>query len=58
VIGYEAAAKIAKRAYAENRPVFEVAMEMTTLGEKKLRKLLDPAAMTKGGIVVGGGGSG
>jgi fumarate hydratase class II len=58
VIGYEAAAQIAKRAYAENRPVFEVAMEMTTLGEKKLRKLLDPAAMTKGGIVAGGGDSG
>jgi fumarate hydratase class II len=58
VIGYEAAAQIAKRAYAENRPVLEVAMEMTTLGEKKLRKLLDPAAMTKGGIVAGGGGSG
>jgi fumarate hydratase class II len=56
VIGYEAAAKIAKRAYAENRPVFDVALEMTDLGEKKLRKLLDPAAMTKGGVVTGGGG--
>jgi fumarate hydratase class II len=58
VIGYEAAAKIAKRAYAENRPVLEVAMEMTGLGEKKLRKLLDPAAMTKGGNVAGGAGGG
>jgi fumarate hydratase class II len=56
VIGYEAAAKIAKRAYAENRPVLEVAMEMTDLGEKKLRKLLDPAALTKGGIGAGPGG--
>jgi fumarate hydratase class II len=56
VIGYEAAAKIAKRAYAENRPVFEVAMEMTDLGEKKLRKLLDPMALTKGGIGAGPGG--
>jgi len=50
VIGYEAAAKIAKRAYAENRPVLEVAMEMTDLGEKRLRKLLDPMALTKGGV--------
>jgi fumarate hydratase class II len=56
VIGYEAAAKIAKRAYNENRPVLEVAMEMTDLGEKRLRKLLDPAAMTKGGIGAAPGG--
>jgi fumarate hydratase class II len=56
VIGYEAAAKIAKRAYAENRPVLEVAIEMTDLGEKKLRKLLDPAVLTKGGIGAGPGG--
>jgi fumarate hydratase class II len=49
-IGYEAAAKIAKRAYAEGRPVLEVAKEMTRLSEKQLKKLLDPAALTKGGI--------
>src|SRR6188508_65045 len=55
VIGYEAAAKIAKRAYAEGRPVLEVAKEMTSLSEKQLRKLLDPAALTKGGIGSGGG---
>jgi len=58
VIGYEAAAKIAKRAYKEGRPVLEVAKEMTSLTEKQLRKLLDPAAMTKGGIVSGGGSGG
>ena len=56
VIGYEAAAAIAKRAYKEKRPVLEVAKEMTSLTEKQLRKLLDPAALTKGGIGVGGGG--
>jgi fumarate hydratase class II len=56
VIGYEAAAKIAKRAYQENRPVLEVALEMTDLGEKALRKLLDPVALTKGGIGAGPGG--
>lgn len=50
VIGYEKAAKIAKRAYAENRPVLEVALEDSGLTEKQLRKLLDPAALTKGGI--------
>ena len=50
VIGYEKGAAIAKRAYAENRPVIEVAMEMTELSEEELKKLLDPAALTKGGI--------
>ncbi|CAN5282167.1 class II fumarate hydratase [soil metagenome] len=50
VIGYEAAAKIAKRAYAEGRPVLDVAKEMTNLSEQQLRKLLDPKALTKGGI--------
>ncbi|TDX99336.1 class II fumarate hydratase [Thiohalophilus thiocyanatoxydans] len=50
VIGYEKGAAIAKRAYAENRPVIEVAMEMTDLSEAELKKLLDPAALTKGGI--------
>ncbi|MFT3805508.1 class II fumarate hydratase [Arenimonas sp.] len=56
VIGYEAAAAIAKRAYKENRPVLDVAVEMTGLPEKKLRGLLDPKALTRGGIGSGGGG--
>ncbi len=50
VIGYEKAAKIAKRAYAEGRPVLAVALEDSGLSEKQLRKLLDPAALTKGGL--------
>ncbi len=50
VIGYEAAAAIAKRAYAEGRPVLEVAKEMTSLDDVQLGKLLDPRALTKGGI--------
>jgi fumarate hydratase class II len=50
VIGYEKAAAIAKRAYKEQRPVFEVAREHSGLTEAQLRKLLDPAALTKGGI--------
>jgi fumarate hydratase class II len=58
VIGYEAAAAIAKRAYAEARPVLEVAVEMSGLPEAQLRKLLDPALLAKGGIhgKAGGGG--
>ena len=43
VIGYEKAAAIAKQAYAEGRPVLEVAAEMTDLGEQRLARLLDPA---------------
>jgi fumarate hydratase class II len=55
VIGYERAAAIAKRAYAEGRPVFDVALEMSGLGEDELRRLLDPAALTRGGLHGGGG---
>ncbi len=50
VIGYELGAKIAKTAYAEKRPVLEVALEMTDLPEDELRKLLDPKRLTQGGI--------
>ena len=58
IIGYEQAAKIAKRAYAEQRPVLEVALEDSGLPERELRRLLDPAGLTKGGIKAGAGGSG
>jgi fumarate hydratase class II len=50
VIGYERGAAIAKRAYSEGRPVLEVALEMTDLSEDALRRLLDPARLTEGGI--------
>jgi fumarate hydratase class II len=50
VIGYEKAAKIAKRAYAENRPVLAVALEDSGLPESRLRALLDPVDLTTGGI--------
>jgi fumarate hydratase, class II len=50
VIGYERAAAIAKRAYAERRPVLEVAIEMSGLDETQLRDLLDPARLTHGGV--------
>jgi fumarate hydratase class II len=58
VIGYEAAAKIAKRAYAEGRAVFEVALEDSGLPEQALRRLLDAAVLTKGGIGSGSASSG
>jgi fumarate hydratase class II len=50
VIGYENAAAIAKQAYRQNRPVLDVAREVTGMSDKKLRALLDPAALAKGGI--------
>ena len=50
IIGYEKAAAIAKRAYKEQRPVLEIAVEDSGLSEAELRRLLDPAALTLGGI--------
>jgi fumarate hydratase class II len=50
VIGYEQGAAIAKRAYAEGRAVLDVAAEMTGLSRAQLERLLDPLALTQGGI--------
>jgi len=50
VIGYELGAAVAKKAYADGRPVKEVAREMTDLSDEELDRLLDPAALTEGGI--------
>ena len=50
LIGYEKGAAIAKRAYAEGRPILDVAAEMTGLGRDELQALLDPKALTQGGI--------
>jgi fumarate hydratase, class II len=50
VIGYEKGAATAKKAYKEGRPILDVAKETTGLSEKELKKLLDPTALTKGGI--------
>ncbi|MFZ5637216.1 MAG: class II fumarate hydratase [Pseudomonadota bacterium] len=58
VIGYENAAAIAKQAYRERRPVFDVALEKSGLGAAELRRLLDPAALTEGGLRGGAGGGG
>ncbi len=50
IIGYEKGAAIAKKAYAEGRPILEVAAEMTDLSIDELRRVLDPLALTAGGI--------
>ncbi|HEV7610983.1 MAG TPA: class II fumarate hydratase [Steroidobacteraceae bacterium] len=57
VIGYEKGAAIAKKAYAEGRPILEVAAEMTELSVDELRRLLDPKTLTEGGIQGAGSGS-
>jgi fumarate hydratase class II len=56
ITGYDLAAKIAKRAYAEKRRVKDVAAEMTDLTLEQLDELLDPAALAEGGIKSGGTG--
>ena len=50
IIGYEKAALIAKKAYKENRPILDVAAEETDISYAKLKKLLDPSKLSKGGL--------
>ncbi len=50
VIGYEKGAAIAKQAYAEGRPIRDVAAERTELPAEQLKGLLDPLELTRGGI--------
>jgi fumarate hydratase class II len=50
VIGYEAGAAIARKAYAKGQPVRKVAKQMTDLSAEELDRLLDPYALTLGGI--------
>ncbi len=58
VIGYEKGAAIAKKAYAEGKPILEVATAHTDLPEAQLRELLDPLELTRGGIKGGTSGGG
>jgi fumarate hydratase class II len=58
VIGYEKGAAIAKKAYAEGKPIRDVAEAETDLSRKELDQLLDPSELTRGGIKAGGGGGG
>src|SRR5690348_1675627 len=50
VIGYEKGAATAKQAYKQHRPIMDVALETTGLKKDELKKLLDPMALTRGGI--------
>ncbi|WP_016955736.1 class II fumarate hydratase [Catenovulum agarivorans] len=50
IIGYAKAAEIAKLAYKQGRPIIEVAQEHTDLTIEQLERLLDPTALTQGGV--------
>jgi len=56
VIGYEKGAAMAKQAYKEGRPILDVALETTGLPRAKLKALLDPTALTRGGVHGGSSG--
>ena len=58
VIGYEKGAAIAKKAYAEGRPIREVAAKMTDLPPEELARLLDPSDLARGGVKGGTSGGG
>lgn len=47
VVGYEQSATIARRAWAEGRPVLDVAEEITGISRAELESLLDPANLTE-----------
>ena len=47
LIGYQKAAEIAKTAVQQNRPILEVAAQMTDLSEDELRELLNPENLIK-----------
>ncbi len=50
IIGYDAAAEIAKEAAASGRTIREVAQERTGLSDEDLRRALDPTSMTEPGL--------
>ena len=50
IIGYEKGAYIAKKAYKLGMPIIDIALQETNLSEKDLKKILNPLALTKGGI--------
>jgi fumarate hydratase class II len=55
VIGYDAAAKIAKEAFNSGRTIREVAREATDLSDADLDRILNPEDMTKPGLDGPGG---
>jgi fumarate hydratase class II len=50
IIGYDAAAEIAKEAAGSGRTIREVAQERTELSDEELRRALDPTGMTEPGL--------
>ena len=56
VIGYDKGAATAKQAYKQGRPILDVALETTGLPKAKLQELLDPMALTRGGVQGGSAG--
>jgi aspartate ammonia-lyase len=48
-IGYDNAAKVAKKAIAENKSVREIILEEKILPKEKVDEVLDLKKMTKGG---------
>jgi aspartate ammonia-lyase len=48
-IGYDNAAKVAKKAIAENKSIRQVILEEKILPKEKLDEVLDLKKMTKGG---------
>ena len=49
LIGYDRVAAIARRAYAEGRPIIDVAAEETGMDRPSLERLLDPRRLADGG---------
>jgi len=50
LIGYAKAAEIAKSAYRQNRPIIDVAEEMTDIPRAELEKILEPKHLAEGGV--------
>jgi fumarate hydratase class II len=50
IIGYDAAAKLAKEAYETGKTVRQVALEKKVLPENELNRVLDPWSMTEPGV--------
>ncbi len=50
IIGYDAAANIAKEAFSTGKTVYQVSHEHKVLPEKELNRALDPMRLTKPGI--------
>ncbi len=56
VLGYDAAAKLAKQAWSENKTIRQLVLEQKMLSVNQLNELLDPRKMTEpGGEGVAGG---